>query len=252
MNLLLVDNAEINSEGLLVLRDRRLEHLRHVLKTQQGDSLRIGVVNGNTGHGEVLRINADEALLRVELRNAPPTPMDLCVVLALPRPKMLRRVLRGLAEIGVKDIHLIHSYRVEKSYWQSPLLQASALEEALRAGLEQCMDTRLPTIRIHRRFRPFAEDVLPTLCRGRDALLADPRATAPFPVEPGVPGLLLIGPEGGFIEFENDLMARAGARGVSMGPRILRVETALQSALGAYLISGTARDRDLGMNGVTT
>lgn len=235
MNLLIARADELDAEHRLRLRGQRLAHLNKVLKVQAGDSVRIGQLNGAVGKGIVQSINSDLAVIHVSLDHPPPAPLPLTVVLALPRPKMLRRILRGLAETGVKDIHLINSFRVEKSYWQSPLLQTQALDNALIAGLEQAMDTVMPTVSLHKRFRPFAEDELPLLCHGRDALLGDLGAADSYPTVPSVPSLLLIGPEGGFIPFERELLKNAGARAVGLGSRMLRVETALHCAIGRHL-----------------
>ena len=195
----------------------------------------VGELDGLLGEGQVLAIDEQVAQLQISLVDEPPPPLPLTVVLALPRPKMLRRILRTLAEVGVKDIHLINSYRVEKSFWQSPLLRPEATREALRAGLEQGMDTRLPRVALHKRFRPFAEDVLPGLCAGRSAFLADPGSAAPYPSQPRHPALLMLGPEGGFIPFERQLLTASGGHPVSLGQRVLRVETALVSILGRHL-----------------
>ncbi|WOJ94892.1 16S rRNA (uracil(1498)-N(3))-methyltransferase [Congregibacter variabilis] len=235
MNLLIIEADELDSNKQLRLSGRRLKHLNEILKLQIGDKVRVGQLDGEIGIGLVRAIDTSGAIIDVSLRQAPPPPLPLSVVLALPRPKMLRRILRGLAETGVKDIHLINSFRVEKSYWQSPLLKRDALHEALIAGLEQAIDTALPTVGLHQRFRPFAEDVLPRLCQGRDALLADLGAGDSYPSEPVVPSLLMLGPEGGFIPFERELIQKAGARCVGLGPRMLRVETALHCALGRHL-----------------
>ncbi len=234
MNLLLFTPAEL-VDATLVLRDHRLRHLREILHSNPGDTIRVGEINGPTGTATVRQISEDEARLSVELGTLPPAPLPLTVVLALPRPKMLRRILRTVAETGVKELHLIHSYRVEKSYWQSPLLNDANCHEAFIAGLEQGMDTVLPALTLHRRFRPFAEDVLPGLCRERRALLADHRATQPYPAIGDEASTVVIGPEGGFIPFERELIATAGATPVSLGPRSLRVETALGCCLGRHL-----------------
>jgi RsmE family RNA methyltransferase len=235
VNLLIFEAREVNAEGQLLLGGRRLDHINRILKLQPGDTLRIGELGGRIGRGTVLGIDQKQATVAVSLDSSPPAAMPLSLILALPRPKMLRRILRGMSELGVKDIHLINSYRVEKSYWQSPLLSPEGIHEALVNGLEQSMDTLLPTVSLHPRFRPFAEDVLPTLCRGRDALLADPQFDDYYPERPNPPALVIIGPEGGFIPFERDLLVAAGARGVSLGRRILRVETALHCVLGRHL-----------------
>ncbi|MDP5052697.1 MAG: 16S rRNA (uracil(1498)-N(3))-methyltransferase [Congregibacter sp.] len=235
MNLLIVEAQELDSNMQVQLSGRRLVHLNKILKLQRGDTVRVGQLGGEIGVGVLRSIDSRLAHIDVALDQAPPPPLPLSVVLALPRPKMLRRILRGLAETGVKDVHLINSFRVEKSYWQSPLLNSEALHEALLAGLEQAMDTVLPTIHLHRRFRPFAEDTLPSLCAGSDALLADLGAADSYPPSPSQPSLLVIGPEGGFIPFERQLIQQAGARCVGLGPRMLRVETALHCAIGRHL-----------------
>jgi RsmE family RNA methyltransferase len=243
VNLILAEPGEIDSAGCLRLTGRRHQHLRTVLRSVPGDRLRVGELGGRLGEGTVLSLDADVAVLEVRLDRPPPAPLALRVILALPRPKMLRRILQAVAELGVKELYLINSYRVEKSFWQSPLMNAPRLEAVLREGLEQAGDTILPRIELRPRFRPFVEDELPGLCLGHDALLADPAASAPYPAEPARPSLLAIGPEGGFIPFERDLLIGAGMRPVRSGTRVLRVETALQACVGRHLEAGHGGDR---------
>ena len=83
--------------------------------------------------------------------------------MAMPRPKMLRRSLQTIATMGVKQLYLINSYRVEKSFWQSPFLKAESVLEDFILGLEQARDTRLPTLHVRKRFKPFVEDELPQI-----------------------------------------------------------------------------------------
>lgn len=234
MNLLLVKAGERGRDGRARIGGRRLKHLREVLHIEVGDALRVGEVDGRLGLGTVEALTPEAATLRISLTEAPP-PLAVTLVLALPRPKMLRRILRAIAELGVKELHLINSCRVEKSFWHSPLLEASRLETALLEGLEQARDTILPRVRQHTRLRPFAEDTLPALCKGRHAFLGEPRAPMPYPSAPASPALLIIGPEGGFIPFEVELFQRAGATPARLGPRTLRVETALSALLGQHL-----------------
>jgi RsmE family RNA methyltransferase len=149
---------------------------------------------------------------------------------------MLRRVLRTCAEFGVADVHLIHSRRVEKSFWQSPLLTPAKLREALQAGLERSGDTVLPQVTLHHRFRPFVEDQLQTLADGRSIYIAHPGDYPQLGHDSQGEAVVMIGPEGGFIPFEIDL---AGAQGVApraMGSRILSVDTAVTAALARVWI----------------
>jgi len=152
--------------------------------------------------------------------------------LALPRPKMLRRIMCIVAELGVAELHLIHSYKVEKSYWQTPVLQEQVFLDYLLQGLEQSRDTMLPSVSCHRRFKPFVEDTLPTMTRTRQSLLAHPGDFPGCPRDQQQDTLLVIGPEGGFIPYEVEKLEQAGCQTVSLGPRILRVETALTVLLG--------------------
>src|SRR5690606_23885050 len=107
---------------------------------------------------------------------------------------------------GIAELHLINSFRVEKSYWQTPWLEASALEEQLLLGLEQCCATVLPSVHRHQRFKPFVEDVLPGIMAHTRSLIAHPYCQTPCPVGVNEALTLAIGPEGGFIPYELEKM----------------------------------------------
>ena len=232
MNLLLFTRDDRLEGERIRVRDRRLEHLLTVHRAAIGDSLRVGEIGGRIGSGEILALDRDGATLAVALDSEPPPKLPLVLVLALPRPKMLRRVVRAVAEFGVRELHLVNSYRVEKSYWQTPALAPGTLREYLLQGLEQSRDTVLPQVTCHRFFKPFVEDVLPGMDAGRRGLLAHPGAHPPCPR--GISGetVLVVGPEGGLIPYEVTKLQNAGCEAVSLGPRILRVENALLSLLG--------------------
>jgi len=230
VNILLLHPGDWTSESEVRLTDHRAAHLRRVLAVSAGDQVRVGLVNGDAGVGTVLTVDADAVTLEILLTQPPGARHPFDLVLALPRPKMLRRVLRTAAEFGVANIHLIHSYRVEKSYWQSPLLSPPKIEDALLAGMERAADTRMPGVHLHHRFRPFIEDTLPDIAAGRRCLLAHPGSPRGLFGSTG-PGVILIGPEGGFIPFELELAAANGATAVNIGARILSVDTAVTTAL---------------------
>lgn len=238
MNILLLQPSDWIADGVAVVRDRRAGHIRAVLKAQVGDSLRVGRLGGPCGQGLIEAMDAGGVRLRVALSEPPPPRHRYEIVLALPRPKMLRRILRQCAEFGVADLHLIHSARVEKSYWQSPLLEPARLEEALLAGLERSRDTLLPRVHLHRRFRPFVEDQLPELCAGRPCWLAHMGAPITLAEAPPLPAVVMIGPEGGFVPFEVELAEAVIAQRVGLGERILSVDTALITVLAQALPAG--------------
>lgn len=85
---------------------------------------------------------------------------------------------------------------------------------------------------IRRRFKPFAEDELSSLVKGTVALAGHPGAPTACPRNIDGPATITIGPEGGFIPYEIDLLARAGFLPVSFGTRTLRVEQAIPFIAG--------------------
>ncbi|WP_439886550.1 16S rRNA (uracil(1498)-N(3))-methyltransferase [Pseudomonas sp. MBLB4123] len=231
MNLLLLEDGDFVAADRVVLSGRRLKHLHEVHRAEAGDSLRVGRLNGPMGRGQLLALSTDEAELQVELDQPPPAKLPLTLLLALPRPKMLRRVLQTVSAMGVPRLILLNSYRVEKSFWQTPFLEPAAIREQLVLGLEQARDTVLPEVLIEKRFKPFVEDRLPQLSAGSLGLVGHP---GPYPACPRAvdgPVTLAIGPEGGWIAYEVEKLQAAGLAPVQLGERILRVETAVSALL---------------------
>ena len=231
MNLLLLEEADFIAPDRVVLRDRRLTHMQEVHRCEVGDSMRVGRIGGLMGAAQVLRLEPGEAELQVSLDQPPPAKLPLTLVLALPRPKMLRRVFQTVATMGVPKVVLVNSYRVEKSFWQTPFLEPEAIREQLILGLEQARDSVLPEIVIEKRFKPFVEDRLPAIVEGTLGLVGHPGNHPPCPRGLTEPVTLAIGPEGGWISYEIDLLGKAGLQPVQLGERILRVETAVTALL---------------------
>ncbi|MDO9622485.1 MAG: 16S rRNA (uracil(1498)-N(3))-methyltransferase [Pseudomonas sp.] len=231
MNLLLLEDGDFIAADRALLSGRRLKHLHEVHRAVVGDSLRVGRLDGLMGSGQLLRLDANEAELSVKLDLPAPAKLPLTLLLALPRPKMLRRVLQTISAMGVPRVVLLNSYRVEKSFWQTPFLEPAAIREQLILGLEQARDTVLPEIIIEKRFKPFVEDRLPALAAGSLGLIGHPGDYPACPRSVEQPVTLAIGPEGGWIPYEVDMLHNAGLQPVQLGERILRVETAVTALL---------------------
>ena len=194
-------------------------------------------LGGDCGHGIVESIDSQVVKLRVFLNESAPPRHQFDIVLALPRPKMLRRILRTIAEYGVSNLHLINSARVEKSYWQSPLLKPEKIQEALIAGMERSKDPLMTSVHLHQRFRPFIEDQLGNICGTRKCWITDMSATQSA-VELDIastPAVVMIGPEGGFVPFEVELATSKIARSIHLGARVLSVDTAVTTVLAQAL-----------------
>lgn len=238
MNLILLHPQELTDQHA-TLTGRRAEHIRKVLRCAIGDSVRVGVLGGMLGTGCIQEMDRDRVVLAVHLTAEPPAfpPTDL--ILAVPRPIMLKRVLAQATSLGVNRIFLVNANRVEKSFFSATLIQNNDFTEPLCLGLEQAMDTRLPEISVHPRFRPFVEDLLPKLladCPTR--LLAHPEGDRTIAqAAKGLLGqsaqraVLAIGPEGGWVDFEVEQFQAQGFMPFSLGPRILRVDTAVPALL---------------------
>jgi 16S rRNA (uracil1498-N3)-methyltransferase len=234
MNLLLLTQQDLLSpDSALIQDERRCQHILQIHKATEGDSLKAGLLNGLIGEAKIRKIISNSQIeLNLILTRPAPAPIPLTIVMALPRPKMFRRVLQTISSLGIKSVYFIHSYRVEKSYWQSPFLNPEDVQHQLILGLEQSCDTELPEVHFKNRFKPFVEDELPNIVKNKTALVAHPYTKTPCPVSFNQPLVLAIGPEGGFIPYEIDLLTQQGFDAVHLGERILRVETALPFLVG--------------------
>ncbi len=239
MNLLLLEPQEIVA-GQVRLRDRRARHLREVIRPAVGDTLRVGVIRGPRGQATVEALSLREIRLRVTLPADAPGPEapPVELVLAVPRPKVLRRVLRVVGAMGVARLELVNAWRVQKSYFQSPALAPEAVEAALRLGAEQGATTWVPRWGLHRRLMAYLDAALADRPAVGTQLLAHPGA--PRTLEQGWPpgaraaGIVrvAVGPEGGWIGREVDTFARRGFLPVRLGEPVLDVAPAVAVLLG--------------------
>jgi 16S rRNA (uracil1498-N3)-methyltransferase len=230
VNLILFESHEVSPQFEAEVSGPRAEHLIRVLKVAPGDEVRIGIINGRRGTGTVVSTSEHSVQLQCALEEAiPPTPrVDL--LLALPRPKVLRRLWAQLAAIGVGRILLANAARVERNYFDTHVLSPDCYRPLLLEGLQQARDTRLPQVSIHRQLKILIEDHLATAVGGGARLVATPSATVRVhEVVDGRPAdriLLAIGPEGGWTSFETGLFVNHGFQPVGMGSRTLRTDTA--------------------------
>ncbi len=231
MNLILLFKDDFIDENKVRLEGRRLRHILGVHRPVIGDELRVGLEGGLTGPGRITSITDASLEMDVTLTSLPPAPLPLTLILALPRPKVLRRVLLSVTAMGVKRIFLINSFRVEKSFWQSPVLEPENIRKQLVLGLEQARDTILPEVFLRPFFKPFAEDEMPALIRDTLPLVAHPVVRDLCPRDVCKPVTLAIGPEGGFIPYEVEKLISCGFQAVHLGGRILNVEAAVPALI---------------------
>mgnify|MGYP006094078593 CR=1 FL=1 len=227
MNLVLLFDDDFVSDNKVRLRGRRHQQIFSIHKSSLGDTVKVGKLNANMGTGIITALTAEFVDLAIELKQTPPAPIPMRLITALARPPMMRRIFSGAAEFGIKDIIVINTSRVEKSFWQSPSLAEEKINELLYLGLEQAKDTIMPKVTFYKRFRPFVEDDLPALLTNTKALIAHPESATDCPHGLTEHVTLAVGPEGGFIPFEVDQFLAAGFKAINIGPRIYKVENAI-------------------------
>lgn len=227
MNLIVLTEHDFITGSQAVLRDERFIHIRDVLHAAPGSSIRVGKLNGLIGTATISSMSTNCATLQTRLEHSPPDKLPVTIILALPRPKMIRRIFFSIAELGIRELIVINSYKVEKSFWQSPVLDKDNIQHYLVQGLQQAKDTVLPRVRFASKFKPFVEDELPDICSSTHKLVAHPGTGHACPHSINKPVTLAIGPEGGFTEYEIAKLTAVGFETIHLGPRILRVENAL-------------------------
>ncbi|WP_066495679.1 16S rRNA (uracil(1498)-N(3))-methyltransferase [Abyssisolibacter fermentans] len=232
MNLIILFKEDFIEKDIVRIEGRRFEHVLSVHKAEVGQTLKVGLLNGKIGTGYITNMENKMLQMKVNLTDEPPKPLQSQLILAMPRPKVFARILQTATALGIKKIFVIKTWRVQKSYWNSPVLSEESLSKNMILGLEQTKDTILPEVRVVKLFKPFVEDQISSIIEGTIALVAHPIADAMCPYDIKKPTTIAIGPEGGFIEYEIDMLKKHGFTVVGFGNRILKVETAVPYIYG--------------------
>ncbi|MGB3966996.1 MAG: RsmE family RNA methyltransferase, partial [Planctomycetota bacterium] len=233
MNFLLLEPVDVAPDGTAVLRGRAAEHVRTVLRAEVGATLRAGLVDGPLGRATVTAMDAAAITVATQWERSPAPATDV-LLLAVPRPKVLLRMLAHAAALGFGRIVLFRSWRVDKSWLDSTAMQPAVQREHLLAGLEQAGRTRIPRVHFCPLFKPMVEDELDALELPAARFVAHPAAataTAALALGPG-PFALALGPDGGLLPYEVAQLHERGFLPVSCGPHALRTETALAVLAG--------------------
>lgn len=239
MNIIILFESDKQKDGSYCLADSRAEHIRTILKSHINDRLEIGILNGSRGSAVVKSIDSSQVVLSdIQFKDTNLPKIIVDIIVALPRPQTVKKVLFTSAMMGVRNIFFIRSNRVEKSFFHSPLLEGENLREHLIEGLQQGKNTMLPNVFIHEKFKPFFEDSLQEFYAERNEsplmLLPDLEAVEMLSKiynKKEKHLLIAIGPEGGWVPFETEMMESLGFQKFKLGDWTLRVEHALTACL---------------------
>lgn len=226
-----------------MLTDGRAHHIKTVLKTETEGTLRVGLLNGPLGTGRVEQVDPHAVVMKCMFEDDVPSQPRIDLLLAMPRPKVMKRLWAQLAALGVGRIVLLRADKVERYYFDSHVLDPEFYTKWLLEGLQQARCTHLPEVLIRPRFKPFVEDELNALFPKHLKLLADPSGKerlADFfqSAERPERTVIAIGPEGGWTSYELSRLQEHDFQLFGMGRRILRTDTAtvsMLSMLSAYL-----------------
>jgi len=243
LNRILLKTGEVDASGRVQLSGPRARHVIDVLHGRVGQNIRVGVIDGPVGEGIIEEMNKSAVVMTCRLGSEIPDPPGVGLLLALPRPKVMKRLWAPLASLGLGHIVLTNAAKVERNYFDTKWLSEEHYRPLLIDGLMQSGDTRLPHVTVCRRFKVFVEDELDQVFAGYSRFVCHPGGrSAVDSLSSGKPGrlLLAVGPEGGWTEFELDLLKAHGFDSISLGRRVLRSDTACIAVLG--LVHAVLRD----------
>lgn len=222
-------DADLAEGREIALPDAQARYLVQVMRRGPGDE--ILVFNGRDGEwlAGVTATGRRETRLRVlnRIRIQPPRG-DLVLLMALVKRTPLETVIAKSVELGVGEIRLVTTERTNADHTRIDRLEAIAAEAAEQTGRLDVPSIRAP--------EPLSR-TLEAQPEGRRLIFCDEAGDSPPLLEilqgqAAGPLSVLIGPEGGFSASERaGLRTRSGVIAVSLGPRILRADTAALSAL---------------------
>ncbi len=209
----------------------RSHYLLRVLRLQPGAALRLFNGSDAVDHPATLIVADKKAVARVEsvVPAAPESPLHSQLIQGLAKSDRVDWTLQKITELGVNRIALFNAART-----QSPLRGARIDKKlahwrgVIASACEQCGRARLPTLELHADLRAALAATIP----GHRILLEPDGAPLATLIRPAAGGIaLLLGPEGGLDDAEIQYAREAGFASASLGPRVLRTETAAAAAL---------------------
>lgn len=241
MNSLVIFPGEGWETGRCVITGDRARSLAIGEEWQDGDEVHIALLGGERGSARVVRFSTDVIELEV-MHTQPSTPLrSIDVIVGLCRPQTVKKVIQAAVMAGVRSLHLVRTDKGERSYLDSHLLRPYALQAEVIKALEQIWEGSYPVIEVHRNFNYFTSRHLGGFGEsGRGLkLIASPGARPLLCKD--LAGecdslVLAIGPEAGWTQQEVNNFVGCGFEPVGLGPRVVRVEVALNYLLGQSLL----------------
>jgi 16S rRNA (uracil1498-N3)-methyltransferase len=222
--------------GQAELRGEEARHLTRVLRVEPGQRFEISD-NGTAYLAEVVEARGERVVFRVESElESPPPPARVTLCAALIKFDRFEWIVEKATEMGVERIVPVETTRVERGLFDASRKRSERWERIAREASQQARRVKLPEIAPAERF-----DAALRTEAGVRLFLEEAPGTRPFlqAIPPRVESAaVLLGPEGGWTDREREAAAAAGWNSVSLGPQVLRAETAAVASLA--LLMGAA------------
>lgn len=213
-----------------VVRGQDVKHMVRVLRLRPGDQVELLDGAGRAARARLENLGKDDVICRKleEFIPGGAPPVEIILAQGIAKGEKMDLVIQKSTELGVSGIIPVICHRSvvrlddSKGYDRQSRWQRVALEAA-----RQCRRPDVPVVSMPRKL----PDVLAGIHGGSLALMpweGENSLTFSEALAGETPGrvYIIVGPEGGFESFEVEEARRAGVRTVSLGPRILRTETA--------------------------
>lgn len=222
--------------GRAEITGENAHHLTRVLRVQAGqtfeitDNHRVWLATVETARKELVRFDVVE-----EIGAGPELP-DISLYLALIKFDRFEWAVEKATELGVARIVPVEAKRSEHGLFDGARKRAERWRKIAREASEQCRRLRAPEI-----IEPLR---MPQALRQEEAasrIYFEERPGAPALltlVQPAEATALMVGPEGGWVDEEREAFVQAGWTAASLGPTILRAETAACAALAIVMCGG--------------
>ena len=249
MNICLFSKDEI--EKPLDKKDERAQHILKILHKKEGDFFYAGIIDGKAGNAKITEIT-DSFIKYTFIPQSDGKPLfPLIMIIGFPRPIQLKRLLRDIAALGVKEVHLTATELGEKSYMQSNLVEHGSAYKMLLDGTVQAASTQVPKLFLHKNFEECIKTVKESTPENSINLCLDnvfPQGSLSQLLKKTELGqeneplkrtyVAAIGSERGWTNKERTFLKENGFILCGMGSRIMRTETA--ATVSASIISASA------------
>jgi RsmE family RNA methyltransferase len=243
MNSLVIFKEEIveasSDTKLARITGQHLRYLEELHDLEVGRKLKLNVLNGPIGYGEILNYTKSELTLKFSGNLAPIPLCPISLIVAVPRPQTQKKIIHLASSVGIKRLIFVRCANTEKSYLSSKSISVDGIFWEMIKGLEQSGQSLAPDIFVAPKFNPFVQDELPKLIQENQTRILFDTTTSEKSLHDSAPSIeeaiLAFGPELGWNDHERVMFKSLGFITALLGARILRSETAVALALGRYL-----------------